>query len=87
MYENWGVRISLRLGGRFGRMDKGCTRNGPETITDCERAWPLKYFGLEPFRDGRRDWKIRCASVFQTNETGNSVCRAAVDFCENLMSC
>jgi hypothetical protein len=34
MYENWGVRISLRLGGRFGRVGKGCTRNGPETITD-----------------------------------------------------
>ena len=28
-------------------------------------GWPLEYWGLEPFCDGRRDWKIRYASVFQ----------------------
>jgi chemotaxis methyl-accepting protein methylase len=32
-------------------------------------AWPLKYWGLEPFRDNSPDWKIRYASVFQAGET------------------
>lgn len=31
--------------------------------------WPLEYPGLEPFRDSRRDWKIRYASVFQIGGT------------------
>jgi len=29
------------------------------------RDWPLEYWGLEPFRDDRVDWKFRYASVFQ----------------------
>jgi SAM-dependent methyltransferase len=29
------------------------------------RGWPLEYWGLEPFNNGRPDWKIRYASVFQ----------------------
>jgi chemotaxis methyl-accepting protein methylase len=29
------------------------------------RDWPLQYWGLEPFDQGRIDWKIRYASVFQ----------------------
>ncbi len=32
-------------------------------------GWPLAYYGLEPFRDNRPDWKIRYASVFQIGET------------------
>ena len=32
-------------------------------------VWPLEYWGLEPFRDNRPDWKIRYASVFQVGET------------------
>jgi chemotaxis methyl-accepting protein methylase len=27
--------------------------------------WPLEYWGLEPFDQGRIDWKMRYASVFQ----------------------
>lgn len=33
-----------------------------------QRGWPLEYYGLEPFCDDRRDWKIRYASVFQIVE-------------------
>ena len=29
------------------------------------RDWPLQYWGLEPFDQGRIDWKTRYASVFQ----------------------
>jgi hypothetical protein len=29
------------------------------------RDWPLEYWGLEPFDQGRVDWKTRYASVFQ----------------------
>jgi chemotaxis methyl-accepting protein methylase len=29
------------------------------------QGWPLEYWGLEPFDQGRIDWKIRYASVFQ----------------------
>jgi len=32
------------------------------------QGWPLEYWGLEPFRDDRRDWRIRYASVFQIGE-------------------
>src|SRR5262249_23524410 len=32
------------------------------------RDWPLQYWGLEPFDQGRIDWKIRYASVFQRGE-------------------
>ncbi|HKW35895.1 MAG TPA: CheR family methyltransferase [Candidatus Acidoferrum sp.] len=28
------------------------------------RAWPLEYWGLEPFDQGRADWELRYASVF-----------------------
>lgn len=30
------------------------------------RGWPLEYWGLEPLDDRRLDWKVRYASVFQT---------------------
>ena len=29
------------------------------------RDWPLEYWGLEPFDEGRSDWRMRYASVFQ----------------------
>jgi len=32
-------------------------------------AWPLSYWGLEPFRDDRPDWQIRYAAVFQIGKT------------------
>ena len=32
------------------------------------RDWPLQYWGLEPFDQGRIDWKMRYASVFQHAE-------------------
>jgi SAM-dependent methyltransferase len=32
--------------------------------------WPCKYWGLEPIDHGRRDWKVRYASVFQLGEGG-----------------
>jgi chemotaxis methyl-accepting protein methylase len=32
------------------------------------RGWPLEYWGLEPFDQGRIDWKMRYASVFQRAE-------------------
>jgi chemotaxis methyl-accepting protein methylase len=32
------------------------------------RDWPLEYWGLEPFDQGRIDWRIRYASVFQNGE-------------------
>lgn len=38
---------------------------GDPTLT---QSWPLSYWGLEPFRDNRSDWKIRYASVFQIGE-------------------
>jgi chemotaxis methyl-accepting protein methylase len=28
-------------------------------------GWPMEYWGLEPFSNKRRDWKIRYASAFQ----------------------
>jgi chemotaxis protein methyltransferase CheR len=36
-----------------------------EGDASLRRGWPLEYWGLEPFRDDRRDWRIRYASVFQ----------------------
>jgi SAM-dependent methyltransferase len=33
-------------------------------------SWPCKYWGLEPIDHGRRDWKMRYASVFQLGEAG-----------------
>jgi chemotaxis methyl-accepting protein methylase len=32
------------------------------------RDWPLEYWGLEPIDQGRNDWKMRYASVFQMVE-------------------
>lgn len=32
------------------------------------QAWPLNYWGIEPFCDDRPDWKIRYASAFQIGE-------------------
>lgn len=32
-------------------------------------GWPLHYWGLEPFDNNRRDWKMRYSSVFQIGET------------------
>ena len=29
--------------------------------------WPFKYWGLEPLDEGRSDWQLRYASVFQTS--------------------
>lgn len=29
------------------------------------RGWPLEYWGLEPLDQGKEDWKLRYASVFQ----------------------
>ena len=29
------------------------------------RDWPLEYWGLEPLDKGRKDWKVRYASVFR----------------------
>jgi chemotaxis methyl-accepting protein methylase len=34
------------------------------------RDWPLQYWGLEPLDQGRSDWEIRYASVFQIGGTG-----------------
>lgn len=32
-------------------------------------SWPLYYWGLEPFRTDREDWRVRYASVFIVNGT------------------
>lgn len=40
------------------------------------RDWPLQYWGLEPFDQGRADWKIRYASVFQCEEPSGQLLRA-----------
>jgi len=36
--------------------------NGDPTLT---RAWPFKYWGLEPFDKRRTDWALRYSSVFR----------------------
>jgi chemotaxis methyl-accepting protein methylase len=36
--------------------------------TSLRDAWPLKYWGLEPFCDDRPDWRVRYAAVFQIGE-------------------
>ena len=36
------------------------------------KAWPSEYWGLEPFRSDRPDWKLRYASVFQLGESGTA---------------
>ncbi len=33
--------------------------------TSLHRGWPLEYWGLEPFRQDRPDWKTRYAAVFR----------------------
>jgi chemotaxis methyl-accepting protein methylase len=40
------------------------------------RDWPLEYWGLEPFDQGRIDWKMRYASVFQRAERAELDARA-----------
>jgi len=32
-------------------------------------GWPLEYWGLEPFRGDRSDWRFRYAAAFQIGET------------------
>ena len=39
-----------------------------EGDASLRRGWPLEYWGLEPFWDHRRDWRIRYASVFRVGE-------------------
>ena len=36
-----------------------------EGDVSLRNGWPLEYWGLEPFRDDRPDWRLRYASVFQ----------------------
>jgi hypothetical protein len=36
-----------------------------EGDVSLRRDWPLEYWGLEPIDQGRIDWKMRYASVFQ----------------------
>ena len=36
-------------------------------------GWPLNYWGLEPFREDRLDWRTRYASVFQIGEVADVV--------------
>ncbi|MDQ6703701.1 MAG: methyltransferase domain-containing protein [Pseudomonadota bacterium] len=46
-------------------------------------GWPLQYWGLEPFRDNRPDWKIRYTSVFQIGETPVSPLLGSKSACES----
>ncbi len=32
------------------------------------KGWPLEYWGLEPFSEGRADWKTRYAAVFRVGQ-------------------
>ncbi len=41
-----------------------------EGDVSLRRGWPMEYWGLEPFSDKRRDWKIRYASAFQIGGAG-----------------
>ena len=41
-----------------------------EGDVSLRRGWPMEYWGLEPFSDKRRDWKIRYASAFQIGRAG-----------------
>lgn len=45
------------------------------------RGWPLDYWGLEPFCEGRPDWQIRYASVFQIAEVPTSVAAQITTLC------
>ena len=40
-----------------------------EGDSSLRNGWPLEYWGLEPFRHKRRDWRLRYASVFRVGET------------------
>lgn len=40
-------------------------REVQEADISLTKAWPLDYWGVEPFCDDLPDWKLRCASVFQ----------------------
>jgi chemotaxis methyl-accepting protein methylase len=48
-----------------------------EGDSSLRQGWPLEYWGLEPLREHRRDWKVRYASVFQIGETSRSAPGAA----------
>lgn len=43
-----------------------------EGDTSLRRGWPLEYWSLEPFCEGRSDWRIRYASVFQVGKAADS---------------
>jgi SAM-dependent methyltransferase len=49
-----------------------------EGDASLRRGWPLEYWGLEPFRDDRPDWRIRYASVFQVGCVTESQTRREV---------
>lgn len=38
---------------------------------DLLGAWPVHYWGLEPMDDGRPDWQMRYASVFEIGKEGS----------------
>jgi len=40
-----------------------------EGDASLRRGWPLEYWGLEPFRDDLRGWRLRYASVFQVGQS------------------
>src|SRR5215467_15462052 len=71
--------------GAFGRTD-GSGRPVTELISEIHegdpslrRGWPLRYWGLEPFDQGRSDWQIRYASVFEHRGTFSETISAATD--------
>jgi chemotaxis methyl-accepting protein methylase len=43
-----------------------------EGDTSLRGGWPLGYWSLEPMDEGRPDWKIRYASVFQIGQASDS---------------
>src|SRR5262249_535792 len=43
----------------------GLTSENPEGGPSVRGEWPLEYGGLEPFEQGRIDWKMGYGSVFQ----------------------
>jgi chemotaxis methyl-accepting protein methylase len=52
-----------------------------EGDVSVRRGWPLEYWGLEPFRDDRPDWKMRYAAVFQIGSVPQSG-RSKIAVCE-----
>ena len=51
-------------------------------------GWPLEYWGLEPFQEGRRDWMIRYASVFRVGgrSTADATSTASVPGTSSLLN-